>query len=166
MVVYSVDRLNAAGRGPTNYISVLNVDEPGTDGLFGLRQLKPTGFESASATGDGSMELHGFDAEVINDSTLRFWLINHRPPVSEVGMLLDAKKLGANSTVEIFDVSRGRSGDKMAFVKTVAGAEIYTPNKPASTGDGGFLITNDKSAKGSSDPCSSFAVCADTSKWD
>ena len=146
IVFYSVDRLNAPERGPTDYISVLNVDDPGADGLFGLRQLRPAGFETASAAGDGSMQLHGFDVEVVNDSTLRFWLINHRPPVSEVGMLLDAKRLGANSTVEVFDVTRGQTD--LRYVKTVASEAVYTPNKLALTGDGGFLVTNDKSAKG------------------
>ena len=149
MRLYSVDKLNASGRGPTGYISVLNVDEPGVDGLFGLRQLRPTGFKAASATSDGSLELHGFDVEVLDDSTLRFWLINHRPPITEVGILLDAKKVGANSTVEVFDVTRGK--DEMRHVKTVASEAIFTPNKLAATGDGGFLITNDKSAKGQSE---------------
>lgn len=33
-----------------------------------------------SPLGDESLDLHGSDVEVLDDETLRFWPINHRPP--------------------------------------------------------------------------------------
>lgn len=89
-----MSKLNVSGRRPGgDYVSVLDIDEPGADGLFGLRQLKLRGYEGA--TGDGSLDLHGFDVEILDGSTLRFWMINHRPPVDGDGRYLDAVKLGA-----------------------------------------------------------------------
>lgn len=141
----SMSKLNVSGRRlGGDYVSVLNIDEPGADGLFGLRQLKASGYEGA--TGDGSLDLHGFDIEVVSGSSLRFWMINHRPPVDQDGGYLDAVTLGANSTVEVFEVLRGT--DEMVHVKTVASAVVATPNKLAATGDGGFVVTNDHSHKG------------------
>ena len=140
-----MSKLNVSGRRPGgDYVSVLDIDEPGADGLFGLRQLKPSGY--TGATGDGSLDLHGFDVEVLDEATLRFWMINHRPPVDEHGKFLDAVKLGANSTVEVFDVARGT--DEMVHVRTIASEAIATPNKLAATGVGGFVVTNDHSHKG------------------
>lgn len=141
----SMSKLNVSGRRlGGDYVSVLDIDEPGADGLFGLRQLKPSGYEGAR--GDGSLDLHGFNVEVVSESLLRFWMINHRPPIDQDGGYLDAVKLGANSTVEVFDVLRGT--DEMVHFKTVASAVVATPNKLAATGDGGFVVTNDHSHKG------------------
>lgn len=53
--------------------------------------------------------------------------------------------MGANATVEVFELTRG--SDRMIHVNTVADTAIATPNKVAATGDGGFLLTNDKSSK-------------------
>ena len=123
---------------------MFNVDDPGKDGLFGLHQMELIGYDGA--TGDGSLDLHGFDVEIIDDTRLRFWMINHRPPVDKQKNYLDAVKLGANSTVEVFDVVR--NSNKMVHVKTIADKTVATPNKLAATGDGGFIVTNDKSGKG------------------
>ena len=137
--------MNVSGRTPGgDYVSVLNVDDPGTDGLYGLRQLKPVGY--VGADGDETLDLHGFDVEILNEEKLRFWLINHRPPVDTNKKFLDAVALGANSTVEVFEVTRGSS--EMVHVKTIAEIAIDTPNKLAVTGNNGFIVTNDKSAKG------------------
>ena len=140
-----MSKLNVSGRTPGgDYVSVLNIDNPGTDGLFGLHQLKPTGY--AGATGDGTLDLHGFDVEVLSDEKLRFWMINHRPPVDSDEKYLDAVELGANSTVEVFEVTR--RSNEMVHVKTITDIAIDTPNKLAATGDDGFVMTNDKSSKG------------------
>lgn len=139
-----MSRLNASGRAlDGDYVSVLHIDEPGDDGLFGLSQLKPLGGEFAKKE---ILGLHGFDVDVISDSELKLWLINHRAPVDADGKLLDATKLGANSTVEEFEVIRG--SNVMRRVKTIANEMIATPNKLAATGDGGFLVVNDHSSKG------------------
>lgn len=142
-----MSKLNVSGRRPGgDYVSVLDIDEPGADGLFGVRQLKRRGY--VGATGDGSLDLHGFDVEVVDGgSRLRFWMINHRPPVDGAGRYLDAGKVGANSTVEVFDVERGGE-EVMVHVRTIASGVVATLNKLAATGDGGFVVTNDHSHKG------------------
>ena len=65
-----------------------------------------------------------------------------------MGSFLDAVKLGANSTIDVFEVSWG--GSAMVHVQTMADGAIATPNNVALDGYGGFLVTKDKSAKGSS----------------
>lgn len=92
------------------------------------------------------MGLHGFDVDELKNSKLKFWLINHRAPVDVDKRVLDATKLGANSTVEEFEVVRG--SNNMRHIKTIVDEAIATPNKLAATGDGGFLVTNDHSGKG------------------
>jgi DNA-binding beta-propeller fold protein YncE len=74
-------------------------------------------------------------------------LINHRPPVDHVtGEFLDALVVGANSTVEIFDLDE--TSDTLEHVKTVASEAIFTPNGVAVEEDGlGFVITNDHNTK-------------------
>lgn len=121
----------------------LNIDSPGSDGLFGLRSIKPTSYDGA--TGDGTLDLVGFDVEVIDAATLRFWLINQRPPVDVDRRYLDASKVGANATIDVFELKRG--GNKMVHVKTVADPAIYSPNGIAAMGKGSFVTSNDHSGK-------------------
>lgn len=118
--------------------------EPGTDGLFGLHRMRTIGYDGA--TGDGTLDTVGFNVKVIGKSKLRFWIVNNRPPVDDNRQLLDSHKLGANGTVELFDTERG--SDQLVYIRTFADKAIATPNKPAATGDGGFIVTNDKSSKG------------------
>ncbi|KAJ5165782.1 calcium-dependent phosphotriesterase [Penicillium capsulatum] len=130
---------NISARSRTDHIAVIDVDQPGSDGLYGLRQLKIGGYQD-------DLDLHGFDVRKI-DGRLRFWLINHRPPVDHVtGEYLDALVLGANSTVEIFDLDE--TSDTLEHIKTVASEAIITPNGVAVEEDGlGFVITNDHNTK-------------------
>ena len=157
--LYSMDRFNTSGRkSGGDHVSVLRIDSPGGDGLFGLRQMKPVGY--VGSTGNGELALHGFDVEVLNDGKLRFWMINHQPPLDEVDdnrTFAHAYRHGANSTIEVFDVIRG--GEAMQHVKTIAKEAIDTPNNLAATGDGGLLVTNDHSAKG--EPQSSLLMSSD-----
>ena len=120
--------------------SARKIDEPADAGLFGLRQLRTIGYEGA--VGDGTLDTLGFDVEVMSDSRLRFWMVNYRPPVGQTKRYLDAVKLGANATVEVFELTQG--SDLMVHVKTFADAAIATPNRVAATGDSGFVVTNDK----------------------
>lgn len=122
----------------------MNIDSPQKDGLFEMRGIKPKGYEGA--TGDGTLDTLGFDVEVIDASTLRFWLINLRPPVDSNKSYLDASKIGANSTIDVFDLKRGK--EVMVHVKTVVDPAVWTPNGIAAMGDGSFVTTNDHSAKG------------------
>ena len=125
-------------------MAVLEIDNANLDGLFGVRKLATSGYKGA--TGDESLDLHGFEVELLKDHRLRFWLINHRPPVDANGRLLDASKLGANSTIEIFDLAKGSS--TLEHVATIAHEAVITPNNLALSGTGGVLISNDKSTKG------------------
>lgn len=137
--------LNVSGRrAGGSELMTLNVDSPGTDGMYGMHSIKPEGYDGA--TGDGTLDLLGFDVEVVDAATLRFWFINHRPPVDADRKYLDATKIGANSTIDVFELKRGK--DKMAHIKTVADPEVKTPNNIAVMKDGSFVVTNDHSAKG------------------
>jgi hypothetical protein len=109
-----------------------------------MSSIKPVCYDGA--TGDGTLDLLGFDVEVVNATTLRFWLINQRPPVDTTRKILDAKKIGANSTIDVFELQRGK--DTMVHVKTVVDPAIWCPNNIAVMGDGSFVATNDHSAKG------------------
>jgi DNA-binding beta-propeller fold protein YncE len=120
-------------------MAVIDVDQPGSDGLYGLRKLRIGGYQD-------DLDLHGFDVRKI-EGRLRFWLINHRPPVDHVtGEFLDALVSGANSTVEMFDLDE--ASDTLEHVKTVVSEAIFTPNGVAVEEDGlGFVITNDHNTK-------------------
>jgi hypothetical protein len=138
----SMGELNVSARAlGGDHISVLDIDRPGSDGLFGLRKLRKEGFSG----GDGTLALVGFDAAALDSNTLRFWLVNVAPAVGPDGAYLDAKRTGANATIEIFDVMRG--GNAMVHVDTVISDAVYSPNKVAVSENGGFLVTNDHSAK-------------------
>lgn len=123
---------------------MLDIDHPGSDGLYGLRTLKITG-NYGSSTGGKDIDVHGLEIEHISPSRLRFWMINHRPPVDEAGNPLDPKKVGANSTLEVFEYEKGN--ENLEWVKTVSSEAVYTPNNLVATGDGGVLVTNDHNSK-------------------
>ncbi|ESZ95425.1 hypothetical protein SBOR_4166 [Sclerotinia borealis F-4128] len=131
------DLYNVSKRTLKDHVSVLNIDEPEDDGLYGLYQLEITGGYKG-VDSHNSLDVHGFDVEYMPDSRLRFWMINHRPPVDESGNFLDAATLGANSTVEVFDLAPGST--KLEYVKTIADPIIQTPNGIAATRDGGILF--------------------------
>lgn len=132
-------KYNISARSRTDHIAVLNIDQPGPDGLYGLQKLKVGGYF-------GDLDLHGFDVRSI-DGRLRFWLINHRPPVDPTtGEFLDAWTVGANSTIEIFDLDE--ASETIEYVKTIASDAIVTPNNLAVDKNGlGIVITNDHNAK-------------------
>ena len=132
-------KYNISARSRTDHIAVLNIDQPGPDGLYGLHQLKIGGYL-------GDLDLHGFDVRSI-DGRLRFWLINHRPPADPTSeKFLDAWAVGANSTVEIFDLND--AAEILEYVKTIASDAIISPNNLAVDKDGlGIVITNDHNAK-------------------
>jgi hypothetical protein len=109
-----------------------------------MRGFKLKGYEGA--TGEGTPDTLGFDVEIVDTAKLRFWLINLRPPVDANRNYFDARKIGANSTIDVFDLKRGK--DVMVHVKTVAGPAIWTRNSIAAMGDGSFVTTNYYSAKG------------------
>ncbi|KAJ5952122.1 uncharacterized protein N7479_010535 [Penicillium vulpinum] len=135
----SGSKFNISARSRTDHIAVLDIDRPGPDGMYGLHKLNLGGFL-------GDLDLHGFNARSI-EGRLRFWLINHRPPVHPTTReLLDSPSLGANSTIEIFDLDD--ASETLEYVKTIASEAIISPNDLAVDDDGlGFVITNDRSTK-------------------
>ena len=122
-------------------VSVLDIDQPGDDGLFGVRQLSTEGYEGAM--GDKILDLVGFSAEIIGQS-LRFYFVNTRPAVDENKKARHPATV--NYTIDIFDLPRG--GTTMKHIRTVADPAIRTPNRVAATGDGGFVFTNDHTSIG------------------
>ena len=140
-----MNRFNISGRRPGgDYVSVLNIDRPDDVGIY---QLEPIAYLAGS--GNRELYLHGFDVEIVNETQLRFWMINHQPPAEEEDngrTLADAYRLGANSTIEIFDCVRG--GIEMHHVQTMADKAVDTPNNLAITGHEGVLVINDHSGKG------------------
>jgi arylesterase / paraoxonase len=93
------------------------------------------------------MNLHGFDVRADkHTNTLRILLINHRPPFDPLtGEPLDAAKVGANSTIELFQTQAG--SDTMHHIKTYAHEVIATPNRVQWVNDHAFVFTNDHSGK-------------------
>ncbi|KAH7317754.1 serum paraoxonase/arylesterase-like protein [Rhexocercosporidium sp. MPI-PUGE-AT-0058] len=138
------DKYDISARDFNDHVSVLNIDEPGPDGLYGLHKLEITG-NYVSATGGKEIDVHGIALEVLSRSRLRFWMNNHRPSIDENGNLLDGKKVGANSTIEVFEHTRGSS--TLEHVKTIFHEAVSTPNNLLATGDGGVYITNDHNSK-------------------
>lgn len=134
------DNWNASGRTGGDHIVVLDIDQPGADGLHGLHELK------FSADFEGDLSLHGFDVKRFGDK-LRFWLINHRPHVDqETGELLDPLVMGANSTIEVFDLAA--ESTTLSHIKTIVSDALITPNNLAVDAEGnGFVVSNDHSDK-------------------
>ncbi|KAK0111516.1 hypothetical protein ONS95_001870 [Cadophora gregata] len=138
------DKYNLSARDFNDHVSVLNIDEPGPDGLYGLHKLEITG-NYVSATGGNEIDVHGIEIEVLSPTRLRFWMNNHRPPVDPNGNLLDGKNLGANSTIEVFEHTRGSK--MLEHVKTIFHETVSTPNGLLADGNGGVYITNDHDSK-------------------
>lgn len=136
--------MNTSGRGATDRVAVL--DTRGIGPLTSrLKWLTPENF--GGVNGDGSLELHGLDVRTDkHTNTLRILLINHRPPINPgTGEFMDATKVGANSTVELFQTEAG-SGT-MRHIRTFAHDVISTPNRVAWVNDHAFVFTNDHSGK-------------------
>lgn len=135
--------LNATGRGLTDRLVVL--DSRGAGPLASrIKSLTPTGF--AGIGGDGTLNLHGLDIWEDPEHNLHILLINHRPPLDPItGQALDAAKIGANSTIELFRAAAG--SDTMQHIKTYSHESIQTPNDVAWVSKEGFVFTNDHSSK-------------------
>ena len=72
-------------------------------------------------------------------------MVNNQPHVDAEGKLLDATKLVANSSVEVFELARG--SEELKYVKTLFSDAVWAPNNIAAVGDGSFLVTNDHDNK-------------------
>ena len=119
----------------------LDIDNPGSDGLFNFRAIEVSGYEGA--TSDNSIDILGFDAQILDDDVVRFYFVNLRPPVDTSRNILDAFKTGANATMEVFEMKR--SEERMRHIRTVWSPAVWTPNRIAALDDGSFYVTNDHS---------------------
>ncbi|RDL32038.1 uncharacterized protein BP5553_09440 [Venustampulla echinocandica] len=140
----AIDHLNASGRGTTDRIAVL--DTRGEGRLASrIQWLSTENFSGVN--GDGTLNLHGLDVRADKHTDmLRILLVNHRPPIDPVtGELLDATKVGANSTIEEFQSKAGSS--TMRHIRTYFNDVIQTPNRVAWVNDHAFVFTNDHNAK-------------------
>jgi hypothetical protein len=113
------------------------------DGLYNLRAIKPVGYRGA--IGDDSLDLLGFDAEILDGDTINFYLINQRPPIGPFNNYMDASVIGANATIDVFEMRRGE--ENMRHVRTIWSPEVWSPNRVAVLGGGNFVVTNDHSVK-------------------
>lgn len=142
--VHSVDFLNATGRGLFDHVVILDTRGPGR---LEDRVKWLTAEDFPGINGDGTLNLHGFDVRADpNTDVLRLLLINHRPPIDPVtGEALNAKVVGANSTIELFQTKVG--SETMRHIRTYTDELIQTPNRVAWVNDHAFVFTNDHSAK-------------------
>lgn len=67
-----------------------------------MHSIETKGYEVAN--GDKSLDLVGFDVDRSVPGELHFWLIDQRPAVDVQKIFLDASKVGANVTVDVFRV--------------------------------------------------------------
>ena len=89
--------------------------------------------------------MRGVRADHSTDN-LRILLVNHRPPLDPMsGKTLDARVVGANSTIELFQTKAG-SGT-MKHIRTYADPLMQTPNGVAWVNDHAFLFSNDHTTK-------------------
>lgn len=139
-------KLNATGRRPGgSELIALDIDEPGVDGLFNMRSIKPVGYTGAKGEGDAELDILGFDAEILDGDTINFYFVNERPPIGPFNNYIDASVVGANSTIDLFEMRRGE--EVMRHLRTIWSREVITPNRVAVLGQGSFVVTNDHSTK-------------------
>lgn len=138
------NKYDLSARDLKDHISVLDIDHLGLDGLYNLRTLKITG-GYRSSTGGKEIDVHGIDIESISPTRLRFWMVNYGPAIDSNGNHLDPKKVGANSTIEVFEHEKG--SENLEWVRTIFSKAVFTPNSLVATGDGGVLVTNDHDSK-------------------
>jgi len=108
-----------------------------------MHKIQQTSYENYP--GDADLDLVGFDVEIVDISTLRFWLLNQRPPYDANGTMLDASKLGANTTIDVYDFKH--RAKTMKYIATGKSPALHSPNKIAWMGGNNFVVSNDRSAK-------------------
>lgn len=135
------DHYDLAKRPNDDYFAIL--DTKGTGPVAErIKKIKPQGF--AGNDGQGSYNLHGFGVYLGaggagSDDLMRLFVINHRPQP-------EADRIGANSTIEIFESALGSS--TMRHIRThYDPAVISTPNDLVPVGPDAFVFSNDHSVK-------------------
>jgi hypothetical protein len=135
-----------SGRTPNGRFVALNIDSPGLDGNYGSSKLQITG-KYLGAAGSQAIDPNGFDVEILPNNRLRFWMTNLRPPVDAIsGEFLDATNIGANATVESFELVRGENKLEWTGTFGANNGVVHSTNKVAADLNGGFVVTNDHSS--------------------
>lgn len=141
----SGDKFNVSGRTTNGRFVALSIDSPGSDGNYGAHRLQITGNYLGPA-GSKAIDPNGFDVEILPNNRLRFWMTNLRPPVDAVsGEFLDATNIGANATVESFELVRGENELKWTGTFGANDGVLHSTNKAAADLNGGFVVSNDHS---------------------
>lgn len=129
----TLERLNASGRSEIDYVATY---DPQTDTINHLSFSGPLS--------PGGISLHGMDVVPSSDdpSLLYVYLVNHRKPISA-----DARKVGADSVIEVFKTRVG--GSTLEHIRTFQDpAIVITPNDVVGSPDGiSVHFTNDHKHK-------------------
>ncbi|SNX82583.1 related to serum paraoxonase/arylesterase [Melanopsichium pennsylvanicum] len=140
----AIDNLDVSGRPNSDYVAILNTRGSGSISSR-ITKVKPVSYTD-------TLNLHGISVHEIPAKsaelkpTLRIFLNNHRPPIDPISKtVLDATKIGANSTFELFETTLGES--RMRHIRTYVSPAIRTPNRPAAVGPDSFVFTNDHKTK-------------------
>jgi arylesterase/paraoxonase len=131
----NANHFDLANRPDSDYLAIYDTKGSGSPASR-KTIIKPENFKGTN--GKGSYNLHGMGVHMIDDETLRIFLVNHRPQP-------EPHKNGANSTVELFEATLGES--TMKHVKTFADEVISTPNDLTPTGPDSFVFSNDHYVK-------------------
>ncbi len=122
-----------------DHVVAMSIDKPKGDS-YEYRILKTPDFSGIN--GDGTINLLGMTGEDRPGLPLRLWFVNARPSVDSItGEVLDSAKIGANSTIELFEMNL--DAVEMRHIRTFADPQIATPNNIAAKGDDSFYFTND-----------------------
>ncbi|KAF9876492.1 hypothetical protein CkaCkLH20_05900 [Colletotrichum karsti] len=138
---------NISGRSHRDAIIALDVDKPTGDG-FQIRRLVTPGFSGTA--GDGLLQLVGFTAFRAPGSQEKeraeLLIVNNRPPIDPAtGALLQEAHEGANATIELFENTP--PSPELKHIRTIASANISTPNNIAALSSDSFYFTNDSGDK-------------------
>ncbi|KAF2279434.1 uncharacterized protein EI97DRAFT_412468 [Westerdykella ornata] len=118
------------------------IDEPRKDGLFRMHRIRPSGY--GPQPGDGHLDVIAMDAQVVDSTTTRFWLLNQRPLYDAKGNV-DKSRVGANITIDVYE---HRKHDKqMTHVATSWSPTLHSANKIALMGGNNFVVSNQRSAQ-------------------
>ncbi|KAF2733673.1 hypothetical protein EJ04DRAFT_564924 [Polyplosphaeria fusca] len=146
LIESSAAKFNLTSRPPEgSNLMAIYIDQPRKDGTFKMHRISAVDLNEDPEPGDGHFDLSGFDVQPWDDKTIRFWLLNQRPPYSPNGTLLSPTKYGSNTTIDVYEYTLGSK--TMSFVASGKHASLHTPNKLTFIGSNNFVATNERSSK-------------------
>lgn len=146
MSTLSTDAWDAPNRSVDEHLVVIDTR---AEGGFSTRTTKVKLANFPGLFGEGSFTSHGFGVwqDPSDANKIRLFLVNHRPSIDYAngGVYLDNAKVGANSTIEIFETILG--SDVAEHVRTYVHPLIRTPNDVEPAGPDSFYVSNDHHVK-------------------